>query len=160
MTIISTIVMFIMAGLVIIIRLKKSKEPTSMKKIILPPLFMSTGFSMFFYPTMQVHLLYAIESLIIGMVLSIPLILTSNFEVKGREIFLKRSKSFIFILLGLFILRTIVKVYIGEQISYYETAGLFYILAVGMIFPWRLAMLYKYKQTQQRILGIDENPTP
>jgi membrane protein CcdC involved in cytochrome C biogenesis len=158
MTIISTIATFLMATLVILIRVKKSKEPTSIKKIILPPLFMSTGFSMFLYPPMQVHLMYAVESLITGMVLSIPLISTSNFEVKGKHIFLKRSKSFIFILLGLLILRLVMKIYIGEQISYYETAGLFYILAVGMIFPWRLAMVYKYKQMKQRILQFDREP--
>ncbi|MBP1931618.1 CcdC family protein [Ammoniphilus resinae] len=146
---ISSIGAFVMALVVIYVRNKKSKEPTSIKKILLPPVFMSTGSIMFLYPPMQVHVLYAIESLIVGMIFSIPLILTSNFEVKGKNIFLKRSKSFIFILLGLLILRTIIKFFVGDVMSVYETGGLFYILAIGMIFPWRIAMLFRFKQTQK-----------
>jgi membrane protein CcdC involved in cytochrome C biogenesis len=51
------------------------------------------------------------------------------------------------------------KIYIGENVSYMETAGMFYILAVGMIFPWRLAMLYKFKQLQERMITLDKEPT-
>jgi len=154
---ISSIGAFVMALIVIYVRTKKSKEPTSIKKILLPPVFMSTGSIMFLYPPMQVHVLYAIESLIVGMIFSIPLILTSNFEVKGKEIFLKRSKSFVFILLGLLILRTIIKFFVGDVISVYETGGLFYILAIGMIFPWRIAMYLRFKQTQ-KVLHLTEQP--
>jgi len=154
---ISSIGAFVMALIVIYVRTKKSKEPTSIKKILLPPVFMSTGSIMFLYPPMQVHVLYAIESLIVGMIFSIPLILTSNFEVKGKEIFLKRSKSFVFILLGLLILRTIIKFFVGDVISVYETGGLFYILAIGMIFPWRIAMYLRFKQTQ-KVLHLREQP--
>lgn len=146
MTVISTGISVIMAFIVLTIRLRKSKQPTSLKQIILPPLFMSSGFIMFLYPPMHVHILYAIESLITGMCLSIPLILTSKFEVRGTDIFLKRSKAFMFILLGLIILRLAMKSYIGDYVSFYETGGLFYILAVGMIFPWRIAMAIKYRQ--------------
>ena len=152
---ISSIGAFVMALIVIYVRTKKSKEPTSIKKILLPPVFMSTGSIMFLYPPMQVHVLYAIESLIVGMIFSIPLILTSNFEVKGKEIFLKRSKSFVFILLGLLILRTIIKFFVGDVISVYETGGLFYILAVGMIFAWRIVMYLRFKQTQ-KVLHLTE----
>lgn len=151
MTVISSVISVIMAFIVLTIRLRKSKQPTSFKQIILPPLFMSTGFCMFLYPPMHVHLLYAIESLITGMCFSIPLILTSKFEVKGDDIFMKRSKAFIFILLGLVMLRLVLKTYIGEFVSFYETGGLFYILAVGMIFPWRIVMALKFRQLTRGI---------
>lgn len=153
MTVISTGISVIMAFIILTIRLRKSKQPTSFKQIILPPLFMSSGFIMFLYPPMHVHILYAIESLITGMCLSIPLILTSKFVVKGNDIFMKRSKAFIFILLSLVVLRLVMKAYIGEYVSFYETGGLFYILAVGMIFPWRIAMAVKYRQLTRGIQG-------
>lgn len=153
MAVIATIGSIIMAFIVLMVRLRRANKPTSFKQIILPPLFMSTGFSMFLYPPMHVHLAYAMESLITGVCFSIPLILTSKFEIKGNEIFLKRSKAFFFILLGLVVIRLIAKVYIEEFVSFYETGALFYILAVGMIFPWRIAMAFKFKQLHRSLSG-------
>jgi membrane protein CcdC involved in cytochrome C biogenesis len=145
-TLISVIVTAFVAMSIIVVRLRAAKKPTSLKKIILPPIFMCTGFSMFLDPAIQVHTYYAVESLITGMVFSIPLILTSKFEVREGEVFLKRSKSFVFILLGLFLIRTLIKIYMGGTISYTESGALFYILAVGMIFPWRIAMMVRFQQ--------------
>lgn len=153
MAVIGTVFSIIMALIVITIRIRRANKPTSFKQIILPPLFMSTGFVMFLYPPVRVHHLYAVESLITGMCLSIPLILTSKFEIRGNEIFLKRSSAFIFILLGLLVIRLVAKIYVGEFISFYETGALFYILAIGMIFPWRIAMALKFKQLHRSLSG-------
>lgn len=153
LAVIATIGSIVMAIIALMVRLRRANKPTSLKQIILPPLFMSTGSIMFFYPPMHVHIGYAIESLITGMVFSIPLILTSKFEIKENEIFLKRSKAFFFILLGLFVIRLVAKIYIEEYISIYETGALFYILAVGMIFPWRIAMALKFKQLHRSLTG-------
>ncbi|RXT15237.1 CcdC family protein [Ammoniphilus sp. CFH 90114] len=146
MTIMATLLSILMMFIVMFARIKRDQQPTSLKRIILPPIFMSTGFIMFLFPPMHVQFLYAVESLLIGMLLSIPLILTSKFEINGSDIFLKRSRSFMFILMGLFLLRLGMRFYLEEYVSFYEAGGLFYILAVGMIFPWRVAMAYKYKQ--------------
>lgn len=151
MTIAITLMSLIMATIVMAVRIKRAKQAISLKQIVLPPLFMSTGFIMFLYPPMHVPVLYAVESLFMGMILSIPLILTSKFEVKGPDIFLKRSKLFVLILLGLFLTRMGLRVYLEEFISFYETGALFYILAIGMIFPWRIAMAIRYKQLIESI---------
>ena len=151
--IMATLVSIFMAIFVLIIRIRRSQRPTTLKQIIMPPLFMSTGFGMFLYPPTHVQATYAIESLITGMCFSIPLILTSKFEIKGNEIFLKRSKAFMFILLSLFILRMVARIYIGEVISIYETGALFYLLAIGMIFPWRIAMALRFKQLHRSLSG-------
>ena len=153
LAVIATIGSIIMAFIVLMVRLRRAKQPTSFKQIILPRLFMSTGFFMFLYPPTHISLAYAIESLITGMIFSIPLILTSKFEIRNNEIFLKPSKAFIFILLGLFVIRLGAKVYIGDLVSIYETGALFYILAVGMIFPWRIAMAVRFKQLHRTISG-------
>ena len=50
----STIIAAIMAVIMIFVRLRAAKEPTSVKKIILPPFFMSTGALMFVVPIFQV----------------------------------------------------------------------------------------------------------
>lgn len=138
------IVPLLMATAIIIIRMRAAKKPVSARKIILPPLFMSTGFVMFHFPETLTPIPYDILAFGLGMLLSIPLILTSKFEIVGQEVYLRRSKIFFVILLGLLLLRTVVKVWVGDSFTPMQTAGLFFILAFGMILPWRVAMLYMY----------------
>jgi membrane protein CcdC involved in cytochrome C biogenesis len=141
-----------MATLVIIIRIKAAKKPATMKKIILPPLFMSTGSLMFLFPMFQVTPLQVLEAVSVGMIFSIFLIKTSQFEVKENEIYLKRSKAFIFILFGLLILRIILKAFLSSSIDVGELSGMFYLLALGMIIPWRIAMFLSFRKLNDQLI--------
>lgn len=153
-TLLSSIFALFMATMVIIIRMKAAKKPATVKKIILPPLFMSTGFFMFFLPQMHVHIQYALIAFFVGVLLSYPLIVTSKFEIVGKDIYLKRSKIFIFILVGLVVLRLALKSYIGQYIDLMETAGLFFILAFGMIVPWRIDMYFNFAKLKKSLVPI------
>lgn len=144
MTVAVTILSILMAGFVLAVRVKRAKHPTSLKQIILPPVFMSTGFSMFLFPPLRVDWYYALESLLLGLLLSLPLIFTTKFEIKGADIYIKRSKLFMFILLGLFLSRMVMRHFLEEYVSFFEASGMFYLMAVGMIFPWRVIMLVRY----------------
>ncbi|MGA9175133.1 MAG: cytochrome c biogenesis protein CcdC [Thermoactinomyces sp.] len=145
------IVAFIMASMVIFIRLRAAKKPTNAKKILIPPLGMSTGFLMFLYPPMRVPWSWAGIAFLAGAILfSYPLIKTSHFEMIDDKVYLKRSRAFIFILIGLFILRMILHDYIEHLVSVEQTAALFFILAFGMLLPWRLAMYMKYRKLKQQ----------
>jgi membrane protein CcdC involved in cytochrome C biogenesis len=155
----SSIVAVIMATIVIFIRLKAAKKPASVKKIILPPLFMSTGSLMFLFPMFQVSPLQVLEAISVGMIFSFFLIKTSRFEIKEDEIYLKRSKAFIFILFGLLILRIILKTVLSATIDFGELSGMFYLLALGMIIPWRIAMYYSFKKLQGELMGKIGNST-
>ncbi|WLV25879.1 cytochrome c biogenesis protein CcdC [Aciduricibacillus chroicocephali] len=150
----STIVAVFMAITMIFVRLKASKRPASVKKIILPPVFMSTGAFMFLVPEFRVPWLQVAEAVIVGAFFSLFLIRTSKFEIKGEHIYLIPSKAFVFILFGLLIVRTVIKLIVGSHISVGETSGIFFLLAFGMIVCWRLAMLYKYKKLEKRLHGI------
>lgn len=140
-----------MAIFVTFMRMKAAKRPASAKKIILPPIFMSTGALMFIFPVFRVHFLQIIEALSVGILFSILLIKTSKFEVRGREIFLKRSKAFIFILIGLLIVRVIAKLVLSSSIDFGELSGMFWILAFGMIVPWRVAMYLQFKKLHNEL---------
>ncbi|MBT2691647.1 cytochrome c biogenesis protein CcdC [Bacillus sp. ISL-55] len=140
-----------MAIFVTFMRMKAAKRPASAKKIILPPIFMSTGALMFIFPMFRVHFLQIIEALSVGILFSILLIKTSKFEVRGREIFLKRSKAFVFILIGLLIVRVIAKLVLSSSIDFGELSGMFWILAFGMIVPWRVAMYLQFKKLQNAL---------
>ncbi|WP_124220380.1 CcdC family protein [Aquisalibacillus elongatus] len=141
----------LMATMMIIVRSRASKKPASVKKIIIPPIAMSTGALMFLFPYFQVSWWQVLEALSVGMVFSVLLILTSNFEIKGNNIYLKPSKVFIFILIFLLLLRIALKIYLGQGISVGETSGMFYLLAFGMLFTWRIAMLLKFIKLRQNL---------
>lgn len=106
---------------------------------------------MFLFPYFQVSWWQVLEALSVGMVFSVLLILTSNFEIKGNNIYLKPSKVFIFILIFLLLLRIALKIYLGQGISVGETSGMFYLLAFGMLFTWRIAMLLKFIKLRQNL---------
>lgn len=142
-----------MAVFVTIMRMKAAKKPATAKKIILPPIFMSTGALMFIFPIFRVHFLQIIEALSVGMLFSILLIKTSKFEIRGKEIYLKRSKAFVFILIGLLVVRIIAKMLLSSTIDVGELSGMFWILAFGMIVPWRVAMYLQFRKLQQELLG-------
>lgn len=108
---------------------------------------------MFIFPMFRVHFLQILEALTVGMLFSILLIKTSQFEVRGREIFLKRSKAFVFILIGLLIVRVIAKLVLSSTIDVGELSGMFWILAFGMIVPWRIAMYMQYKKLHNELHG-------
>ncbi|WP_373896251.1 CcdC family protein [Virgibacillus natechei] len=147
----STVVAAFMAGTMIVIRLKAAKRPASIKKIILPPLFMSTGALMFIFPAFQIRWIQVLEAVAVGIICSIFLIKTSKFEIRDQAIYLIPSKAFAFILIGLLLFRIIFKLVIGSTISLGETSGMFFILAFGMIVTWRLSMLYKFVQLERNM---------
>ncbi|MBP1941480.1 membrane protein CcdC involved in cytochrome C biogenesis [Bacillus luteolus] len=152
MVIASSIVAVFMATLMMFVRMRAAKKPTNVKKIILPPLFMSTGALMFVHPMFRVTTLELLEALTVGFLFSILLIKTSNFEIKGNDIYLKASKAFIYVLVGLLVIRIVLKYLLSSTIDFGELSGMFWILAFGMIVPWRIAMLYKFKKLQTEMV--------
>ncbi|HYK73902.1 MAG TPA: cytochrome c biogenesis protein CcdC [Pseudoneobacillus sp.] len=137
-----------MAILVMFIRVKAAKKPATAKKIILPPIFMSTGALMFLHPYFRVTPLEILEALMVGMLFSILLVKTSKFEIRDNDIYLKRSKAFVFILIGLLVIRVIMKSILSSSIDYGQLSGMFWILAFGMIVPWRIAMYVNYRKLE------------
>lgn len=150
--ILAPIFALIMASTVVIIRLRATNKPTSAKKILIPPLGMSTGFFMFLYPPTHIPWSWALIAFGAGIIfLSIPLIQTSKFEVIDKQIYLKRSKAFVIILVILLIVRMALHNYIEQHISIFQTAGIFFVLAFGMLLPWRLVMFYQYKKLKKEL---------
>ncbi|WP_144471121.1 CcdC family protein [Bacillus pumilus] len=151
MVLISSIIAVCMAVAVMFIRIKSSAKPATAKKIILPPIFMSTGALMFFVPMFQVTGAEFLEAITVGMFFSIFLIKTSRFEIRGNEIYLKRSKAFVFILIGLLVLRIGMKTILSSSIDYGSLSGMFWILAFGMIVPWRVAMYLSFRKMSKQL---------
>ncbi|MCT6862684.1 MULTISPECIES: CcdC family protein [Bacillus] len=155
MIIISSVIAAAMAISVMIVRIKASDKPASPKKIILPPIFMSTGALMFLFPIFRVTGEEFLEAITLGVIFSIFLIKTSKFEIKNNEIYLKRSKAFVFILIGLLVIRIAMKSILSTTIDYGALSGMFWILAFGMIVPWRIAMFLSYRKLSNELKTAD-----
>ena len=146
----SSIVAICMAVGVMFLRFKAAKKPVTSKKIILPPFFMSTGAIMYLSPEFRLTSSEILEAVVVGLIFSIFLIKTSKFEVRGEDIYLKPSKAFIFILVGLLAIRVGLKTYLSQSIDLGELSGMFFLLAFSMIVSWRIAMYRSFKTLQSQ----------
>jgi len=136
---------------VLFVRLKAAKKPTSVKKIVIPPIAMTSGAIMYFIPQFRLTPMEILEAVIVGMLFSIFLIKTSKFEIQGNDIYLKRSKAFVFILIGLLIIRIAMKQFLSATIELGQLSGMFFLLAYSMIVPWRIAMFVDYKKLYKEL---------
>ena len=125
LAVLSSIIALCMAVGMMFLRLKSAKKPVTLKKIILPPIFMSTGACMYFLPEFRLTSSEILEAVIVGLFFSIFLIKTSKFEIRGKDIFLIPSKAFIFILVGLLAVRLGMKEYLSQSIDLGQLSGMF-----------------------------------
>jgi len=143
--ILSMVVIVIFASTVIAVRLRAAKKPTSIRKIIIPPLGMTTGYLMFIFPFMRISWTYGIIAFLVGCLFSVPLILSSKMEAVDDKVYLRRSPAFILVLLALLLVRLGLHSYIEQYVTIPQTGAIFFILAFGMLLPWRVAMYLRYK---------------
>jgi membrane protein CcdC involved in cytochrome C biogenesis len=129
-------------------RIREGQTPVRKGKIIAPPLGMSTGFCMFFSQRFQVPLAWAGVAFLLGaLVFAWPLIYTSRLRKdENGQVWMKRSPIFFFMLLLLVAVRFGLRSYVEHFISYWQTGGLAFILAFGMIIHWRIRMLFDFNK--------------
>jgi len=137
------------AGLVAVTmwRLRETRTAVSLRRIVIPPLGMATGFSMFFVPAFRIPLAWAGLAFLIGAAaLSLPLVLTTRLERRGDTITMKRSGAFLVVILVLAAVRFLARGYFDTILTGGQTAGMFFILAFGMIICWRLKLLIDFRR--------------
>ena len=138
-----------LAGLVAVTmwRLREARTAVSLKKIVIPPLGMATGFSMFLVPAFRIPWAWAGLAFAIGAVaLAWPLLLTTRLERQGESIMMKRSSAFLAVILVLAAIRFAARGYFNTILTGQQTAGVFFILAFGMIVIWRAKMLMDFRR--------------
>ncbi|MCP1122478.1 hypothetical protein CN326_08245 [Bacillus sp. AFS018417] len=151
LAVVMSIVALCMAIGMMIIRLKSAKKPVSLKKIVLPPIFMSTGACMYILPEFRLTTSEIWEAVIVGLFFSIFLIKTSKFEIRGKDIYLIPSKAFIVILVGLLAVRIGMKEYLSQSIDLGQLSGMFFLLAFAMIASWRVGMYRSFMKLQKEM---------
>jgi len=127
-------------------RIREGRTAVTVRKILIPPLGMATGFSMFIVPQFRVPLLWAAIAFAIGAVLlAWPLLATSSLVRDGNAIMMKRSGAFFLVVVVLAAIRYFAREYFDSIMTLQQTAGLFFVLAFGMIVRWRLSMFREYR---------------
>ncbi len=137
-----------LAGLagVIAWRVREGRSAVTIRKIVIPPLGMATGFSMFLVPAFRVPWTWAAAAFLVGMIaLAYPLLVTSRLVRVGDAIMMHRSNAFFLVVVALAAIRFFARDYLDNIMSIQQTAGLFFVLAFGMILRWRLRMLSEYR---------------
>jgi membrane protein CcdC involved in cytochrome C biogenesis len=128
-------------------RVRESRRPVSLRSLIIPPLGMSTGFSMFAMPAFRIPWTWGLAAFVLGaLVFAYPLVSSPQLTVEDGLIMMRRSRWFLVVILGLAAVRLGLREYVSSIISVQQTAGLFFVLAFGMIVRWRTTLLMEYRQ--------------
>jgi membrane protein CcdC involved in cytochrome C biogenesis len=131
---------------VIIWRIREARGPVSLKKIVIPPLGMATGFAMFLVPAFRIPWTWAIGAFLAGAIaLAYPLLRTSKLVREGDVVMMQRSNAFFAVILVLAAIRLLARGYFDSILTVQQTGALFFVLAFGMILRWRVRMFLEYR---------------
>jgi membrane protein CcdC involved in cytochrome C biogenesis len=128
-------------------RIQEGRSAVTVRKIVIPPLGMATGFCMFVVPAFRVPWAWAGGAFVLGaLVLAYPLVRTSRLALVGDTVMMHRSAAFFVVVVVLALVRFLARGYIDRFITLEQTAGLFFVLAFGMILRWRMSMFFEYRR--------------
>jgi len=128
-------------------RIQEGRSAVTVRKIVIPPLGMATGFCMFVVPQFRVPWMWALGAFVIGaLILAYPLVRTSRLALVGDTVMMHRSAAFFVVVVVLALVRFLARGYIDRYITLEQTAGLFFVLAFGMILRWRMSMFFEYRR--------------
>jgi membrane protein CcdC involved in cytochrome C biogenesis len=133
-------------GAVLAWRVREGRTAVTLRKIVIPPLGMATGFCMFLVPAFRIPWEWAGCAFLIGAaLLAYPLLRSSRLVLDGEAVMMQRSNSFFLIVIALAVVRMLARSYIDSFMNMNQTAALFFVLAFGMILRWRLSMFFEYR---------------
>ena len=140
-------------------RVREGRTAMTVKKIVMPPLGMSTGFCMFIVPAFRVPWMWGLAAFLVGaIVFAYPLLLTSRLKREGDAIMMKRSSAFFTVVIVLAAVRYFARGYLDSYMTLEQTGGLFYLLAFGMILRWRTKLSFAYRALTSRPVLATESP--
>jgi len=136
---------------VLVWRVRETRGPVSLKKIVIPPLGMATGFTMFLVPAFRIPWTWALAAFLTGAIaLAYPLLRTSKLVCQGDLVLMQRSNAFFVVILALAAIRLLARGYFDTILTFKQTGSLFFILAFGTILRWRISMLLEYRELKSR----------
>ncbi|PKG22666.1 CcdC protein domain-containing protein [Niallia nealsonii] len=154
------LIVILIAGLVLWRRTRAMYRPIkgSGIRILLPILFLLLpSVPLISNPKVHATVLEWVCALILGILLSIPLIRTTNYELRSdQHIYAVKNKSFIISFLIVLIIRFLLRDYL-KWVDAETKAALFIIVALGYILPWRIISFIKFRQLYKNQIQDNEN---
>src|SRR5580700_7058010 len=145
-TVITAVVSLVGLAGVLAWRVREGRSAVTLKKIVMPPVGMATGFCMFFVPQCRIPFLWGLGAFLVGaIVLAFPLLLTSDLHLQNGVIMMKRSSAFFSVIIVLAVVRYLARGYFDRFLSLEQTGSLFYLLAFGIILRWRAKLFFAYR---------------
>ncbi|KRE56792.1 CcdC protein domain-containing protein [Paenibacillus sp. Soil750] len=125
--------------------------------LLLPILYISTSLMQLFDPSLHIHEGQVIIALLIGIIVSIPLIVTTNFEVRDNgNTYIKRNKTVFVLLIVIFALRFLAIATINS-IDPSTLSFMCNLMTFGYIATWRIISFIKFRgvsSPKQAVLSI------
>jgi len=132
-------------------RVRESRTAVTLRKILMPPVGMATGFCMFIVPAFRVPWAWGLAAFVVGaIVFAYPLLLTTDLHMQNGVILMKRSSAFFAVIIVLAVVRYFARDYFDRFLSLEQTGALFYLLAFGMILRWRAKLFFAYRALTAR----------
>jgi membrane protein CcdC involved in cytochrome C biogenesis len=115
-------------------------------RLLVPIMFLVPGLSLILNSGLLVPMWAYGLALGLGMVLSIPLIWTTNYEVREHNlIYAKKNWGFVFAFVGIVLFRLLLR----KELTGIDPQGklaLFMMVAFGYIIPWRIVSFLKFRR--------------
>lgn len=115
-------------------------------RILLPLLYMSPAFSMVIQPSVHMTSIEIVVSVIFGIILSVPLIYTTGYEIReDGKIYAKKSIGFVIALITVFIIRRLVTYFLPgiDALTLNALSIISLFVYVGL---WRIISYTKFKK--------------
>ncbi|WP_426454870.1 cytochrome c biogenesis protein CcdC [Paenibacillus sp. S-38] len=145
------LMMIVIVGLVLWRRIRASARPVKGKglKLLLPLPILLFGIPGLMNPQLHLTLKEVVLSILLGLLMSVPMIWTTNYERRedGR-IYPVKSKAFIIVILVLIGLRLGLRSYLSA-LDPIELGMLFYLIAVAYVVPWRVVSFLKFRRVHR-----------
>jgi membrane protein CcdC involved in cytochrome C biogenesis len=130
------------------LRTRRMRRPIKGKglRLIVPLIFMIPMLLVPFNSQLHLTTLEVVSTILLGLVMSLPLIFTTNYEVReDGQIYAKQSRAFIYALIALVAIRLGLREYLSG-LDPQELAALFLIIAVSYVLPWRIVSYVKFRK--------------
>lgn len=147
------IIIFAIAALVLWRRTRSMYRPIrgSGIRLLIPILFMLPGASLIFNLNAGEPMWVYGAALGLGIVFSVPLIWTTNYEVReDNQIYSKKNWGFVAAFVGIVLIRFLLRQELSGM-DPQEKLAVFMMVAFGYIIPWRIVSFIKFRRVCQSL---------
>ncbi|WML53473.1 cytochrome c biogenesis protein CcdC [Neobacillus sp. PS3-12] len=117
-------------------------------KIVLPILFLLPLVSLFAQIPVRVKIWEIGVAAVIGLLLAVPLVLTTNYEVRqDGKIYAQKNKGFFIALIAVVAIRFLLRQFIAD-IDPASLGLLFFTVAISYVVPWRIVSFIKFRKVK------------